>query len=318
MEKASRVLMLFYRLLQKEHLHKANIAIEYNTTERSIDRDIKTIRLVLDDLHTGIKLGFDKKEESYYLFDQAENLLTGREMLLLLKVLLGSRVLCKSEMKGLIDSLRTIFPKQDKYELISAIKDEIEQYVEPVHKQAIMKMQWDLQHCIIRREQIVMQYIKGTGEPIERLVLPVGIIFSEFYFYLVAFIAEKSYQYPAFFRLDRISSFVITGEQYSRRLYEQYSVGKLRECVQFMYAGELTKVTLRCKPNVVEAVRDRLPNHQIIGKEGDDRIIKAKIFGEGFLRWVLMQQERVEVLEPEYMREQMKQSLEKITNIYKK
>ena len=67
MEKSSRVLILFYRLLQREHIRKANFAMEFHTTERSIDRDIHTIRLVLLELHSTCELVFDKTECAYYL-----------------------------------------------------------------------------------------------------------------------------------------------------------------------------------------------------------------------------------------------------------
>ncbi len=72
MEKSSRVLILFYRLLQGEHIRKINFAMAYDTTERSIDRDIHTIRLVLLELHSSCELIFDKVENSYYLVNTAK------------------------------------------------------------------------------------------------------------------------------------------------------------------------------------------------------------------------------------------------------
>ena len=67
MEKSSRVLILFYRLLQGEHIRKANFAMEHDTTERSVDRDIYTIRIVLLELHSVFELVFDKTDSRYYL-----------------------------------------------------------------------------------------------------------------------------------------------------------------------------------------------------------------------------------------------------------
>lgn len=72
MEKSSRVLILFYRLLQGEHIRKINFSMAYDTTERSIDRDIHTIRLVLLELHSSCELIFDKVENSYYLVNTAK------------------------------------------------------------------------------------------------------------------------------------------------------------------------------------------------------------------------------------------------------
>ena len=67
MEKAHRVLLLFYRLLKGERIHKANFAFEHHVTERSVERDIQTIRNCLEEQHSNMALLFDRKDESYYL-----------------------------------------------------------------------------------------------------------------------------------------------------------------------------------------------------------------------------------------------------------
>lgn len=67
MEKAHRVLLLFYRLLKGERIHKANFAFEHHVTERSVERDIQTIRNCLEEQHANMSLLFDRKNESYYL-----------------------------------------------------------------------------------------------------------------------------------------------------------------------------------------------------------------------------------------------------------
>ena len=67
MEKAHRVLLLFYRLLKGERIHKANFAFEHHVTERSVERDIQTIRNCLEEQHSNMSLLFDRKDESYYL-----------------------------------------------------------------------------------------------------------------------------------------------------------------------------------------------------------------------------------------------------------
>lgn len=67
MEKAHRVLLLFYRLLKGERIRKTNFAFEHHVTERSVERDIQTIRNCLEDQHANMSLLFDRKTECYYL-----------------------------------------------------------------------------------------------------------------------------------------------------------------------------------------------------------------------------------------------------------
>lgn len=77
---------------------------------------------------------------------------------------------------------------------------------------------WNLGKNIEESDVIEIEY-KRQGEsnskPIKRVVEPVAIIFSEYYFYLNAYIVEKNekedyqkcYRYPAIFRIDRITKY---------------------------------------------------------------------------------------------------------------
>ena len=47
MDKAERILLVFCRLLKHEWLNKTSLALEFNTTERTIERDMQSIRAVL-------------------------------------------------------------------------------------------------------------------------------------------------------------------------------------------------------------------------------------------------------------------------------
>lgn len=105
---------------------------------------------------------------------------------------------------------------------------------------------------------------------------------------------EKAYEYPAFFRLDRILTVEKTDEHYNPRLFSDYNMGKMKQCIQFMYAGRLLRVRLRCENRALEAVRDRLPNHRIVAREEGHTILQAKVFGEGFCRWILQYGRSVE------------------------
>ncbi len=148
--------------------------------------------------------------------------------------------------------------------------------------------------------------------------MPLIFIFSDFYFYLIAFIDGAGYKYPAFFRVDRIESFNVTDEQYSEELYKIYNAGKMRNCLQFMYAGELLNVKVRCKKQAEEAFKDRLPNHWLIKDEGEYKVYGARVFGEGFVKWALSQGGNMEILEPQQLRERMKDELEKMYGLYVK
>ena len=316
MERGSRVLNLFVRLLRRERLTKANLVEEYKTDGRTIDRDIHAIRMVLSDLHEQDELIYDRNDKCYYLSRGGQHDFSGMDVMALLKVLLGSRALRRDEMMGLVDAIRSLLPYEDRKELYHAIEDELKNYIEPLHGKAILKMQWELNRCIVNQQKVQIVYRKLNGQHFERDVLPLNIVFAEFYFYLVAFRDEAEYEYPAFFRLDRIESYKVLGKVGENELYSNFRYSDMRSAVQFMYAGELFEIKLRCKKTALEAVMDRVPKHEILEESEDEVLLKATAFGEGFIRWAAMQGEAVEIISPASLRQKMGQWFANVANMY--
>ena len=84
-----------------------------------------------------------------------------------------------------------------------------------------------------------------------------------------------------------------------------------------MYTGELLNIKVRCKNQSVEAFKDRLPNNWLIKDEGEFKIYGAKVFGDGFIKWVLSQGTNIEVLEPLILREKILKEVNQINDLYK-
>ena len=313
---AERVLMLFCRLMRRERLNKQNIAMEYQITGRSVNRDFLIIREVLAELREGGELIFDRSDESYY-FSQASPVgMNSMDVMAFLKVLLGARAFRQDEVRRLVDSIRSLLPEKESRELYRAIEDDLASYVAPLHQKSLVKMQWDLSRCIAEHRKILLNYTRHDGKVIQRKVLPVQIAFSEFYFYLVAFRLDETYDYPAFFRLDRIDSFEPLGKLREPMQETRFRFGEMRSAVPFMYGGKLEKITFRCKKFALEAMLDRIMDYQIIKEKGDDAWVIANTFDEGFLRWAAMQGTAVEILQPKRLRKKLVERCKEILKMY--
>lgn len=316
MDKINRILMLFHKFTQGEKIDKKDFSKDNGISERSFDRDIEDIRNFLAEIYAAGEICFNKADNVYYLSGWNKHKLSSIEVITIMKVLLGARVLRKDEMQGLAASVRMMTDPMARKEAVNSIYSELDNYVSPVHGKAILKMLEDLNKVIQLRLKIDINYTKANGERIQRRVLPLIFIFSEFYFYLIAFIDGAEYKYPAFFRVDRIESFKMTDEHYSEQLYEKYNAAKMRNCLQFMYAGELLQVKVRCKNLAVEAFKDRLPNHWFIADEGEWKVYGAKVFGEGFIRWALSQGSSIEILEPVKIRDKLVKEIKSLKELY--
>ena len=87
-------------------------------------------------------------------------------------------------------------------------------YVEPHHGRPILQGLWELGQAVQQKCVLELEYQKLKGqETVTRLVEPVGILFSEYYFYLAAYIRDidrkKAFEnpddlYPTIYRIDRI------------------------------------------------------------------------------------------------------------------
>lgn len=142
------------------------------------------------------------------------------------------------------------------------------------------------------------------------------MLFSEYYFYLVAFIEGKGFDYPAMYRLDRIQDYTILEEGFKVDYIDRFKEGEFRNLIQFMQAGEIETVKFTYRGESIESVMDRLPTAEIIKEGKGEFVIKARVFGKGIKMWLLSQGEMVEVLEPEGLRKEMKKTIKKLTKYY--
>ena len=91
-------------------------------------------------------------------------------------------------------------------------------------KSALEDLIWDIGVAIKERKLAEISYERKSynNQIIKRLVEPLSILFSEYYFYLLANFVEKDedgkinklYDYPAVLRIDRINKFKSTDETF--------------------------------------------------------------------------------------------------------
>ena len=167
--------------------------------------------------------------------------------------------------------------------------------------------------------------VDAEHQTVKRLVEPVAITFSDYYFYLVAYMVKEGEQentweplfdYPAIFRLDRIERYQIRKQHFKIPYQQRFEDGEFRKRVQFMYLGELMKVRFRYTGPSVEAVLDRLPTAQVVSQDEEGYLIQAEVYGTGIEMWLLSQGPWVEVLHPESLRKRMKERITKMLDLY--
>lgn len=295
-----------------EIVNKTSAATEFGVNERTIQRDIDDIRAFFFDNTLGIGHGkiiiFDRVKKGYRIVDTDESLLTNSEILAVCKILLESRSLVKSEMMPIIDKLLDrCVPRENKKIVQKLIENEKFHYIEPKHGKKFVNLLWDLGEAIREGRYIEISYERLKDKAtVKRKLKPVGIMVSEFYFYLTAFIddIDKAEHFdnpddlfPTIYRIDRIKDLKITDEKFYIPYANKFSEGEFRKRIQFMYGGKLQKTKFKYSGLSIESVLDRLPTAKIINEENGIYTIEAETFGNGIEMWLRSQGDRVKFLD---------------------
>ena len=268
--KSTRLLEIYARLVSGEVLEKDLLAEEYHVSDRSIQRDMNSLRCFLSDQGLPQELTYDYQDQGYKLVD-------------------------------------CCVPANNRRVVNTLLSNEKFHYIEPHHGKPILDMLWELGQAVQTQEVIEIAYQKiGSEEPVQRTIEPVGVLFSEFYFYVVGFIQninkQESFEnpddlFPTIYRVDRIQFLHRTGEHFPVPYASRFEEGEFRKRVQFMYGGKLQRIRFRYTGPSIEAVLDRLPTAEVRERTEDGWIVEAEVFGKGVEMWMRSQGEYIQMEE---------------------
>ena len=298
LNKSFRLLNIYERLNKGESLYKEQLANDFGVSLKTVQRDIDDLRAYLAETHfteTEASIKYDKSKNCYFLKRLEREWMTNEEALALCKILLESRAFCKEELSHLIDKLIAQISPNDRRVAESIIRNEYFHYVPLRHEKKLLNPIWTLSQYITNQEIISFEYQRQDGKHSSKTVKPVSIMFSEFYFYLIAFVADDSKDYPIIFRIDRIADIRKTGKHFTIDYSKKFRDGEFRKRVQFMYAGELKTVKFEYS-GVLEAILDRLPTAKILKEENGVYTISAETYGDGIYMWLRSQGDMVKIV----------------------
>nr|WP_239565206.1 WYL domain-containing transcriptional regulator [Brevibacillus fulvus] len=314
------MLQLFQRFLQGEVISKQRMAQFFQVSEKAIQRDIEDLRsylAMMSHYDQAVAIEYDAKQRGYRLRGEPNGQLNSSEVYSIIKILLESRAFSGEEMNRSIEKLLHLVSPEESKLIQEMVRNERFLYVPVQHNQPMFQKMWDVGRAVRQQRRMKIAYKRvGDSSPVMRLVEPVGLIFSEFYFYALAYLDGYPREFPVIYRLDRIESYELMPGHFHIPDQQRFQEGEFRKRVQFMQTGQLLTITFRFWGASLEAVLDRLPN-AVVTMDGDTAIIEAKVFGRGIKMWLLSQAQYVEVVKPAEFREELKQTIEAMATLYK-
>lgn len=298
--KTFRLLNLYERLNRGETVNKKEFATAFDISEKSVQRDIDDLRVYLAECYENgddVTVEYSYIKNGYYLVKKDKEFLTNEEILGIAKILLESRAYNKEELNGLIDKLLLQATPSARMNIKEMILNEKYHYIPLKHNKPLLNAIWELSENIYNKTIIEFDYVRKDGVASHKIVKPLSIMFSEYYFYLIAWMADDSKDFPTVFRIDRMTNVKSTGEKYSIPYKDRFEEGDFRKKVQFMYSGPLKTIRFEFTGQSLEAILDRIPAAEIVAQDEDKTTLKAECYGDGILMWLRTQGDNVKILD---------------------
>ncbi len=317
--KQDRVLEIFFRGLRGEDLSVQRLADEYEVSTKSITRSINELKNFLADhreLVGHTELQYSHRDRCYRLF--MDEFLSSKELFSLVEVMIGARAFSKEELLLLTAKLRMFTTPEDRQKLTELIRKEIYNYPEIKHDcDSVQDNVWQLVNCINEKREISIDYYRMDRKWVTHRLRPASVMFTDYYFYLIAFLAEGKKEKPYYFRIDRIRGITVHRKKFTSYDIPNFDEGLLRQRSLFMFPGKLQTIRFEFSGPSVQAVLDKLPTAKIIEHLGGRKyLIEAEVYGTGIKMWLLSQGAWIKVLSPIELVDEIKEDIQALNALY--
>lgn len=317
--KQYRVLEIFFRALRGEDISVQKLADEYRVSTKSVSRSISDLKAFLADnreLVGNTELEYSHKDKCYRLF--MDEFLSSKELFALVEVMIGARAFSRDELLILVDKLKRFTTGEDKTKLAELIRKELYHYPEVKHDcESVQDRLWQIINCITEKKEISIEYYRMDRKWVTHRLRPASVMFTDYYFYLIAFVSEGKTDKPYYFRLDRIKNVTEHRKKFEADDIPGFDEGELRKRSLFMWPGELRTIRFEFSGPSVQAVLDKLPTARIIERLGNNKyLIEAETYGDGIKMWLLSQGTWAKVVFPAKFAEEMKKEINEMYLIY--
>lgn len=308
--KGTRLLSLYTKLMQGEQIDKTKEAERFGVTLKTIQRDIEDLRAFFQErgdesgeLHN---IYYDPSGDSYYLTGIQETWLNGAESYAVCKILLESHAFEKEEMDRLINKLMHVAVRRRDFNFVKdLIANEKHYYDSGRIGQPQLQLLWTAGNAIRKRQVLQIHYLTPKKKRVIREIRPIGCLFSDHNFYLLAQSENKNdvksgskdviwqedkisvHMHPDVYRIDRIEKMEMREENFEVLYRHRFEEGEYRKRVRKMHAGRLNRLTFWTKNENLEEILFEMPTARVRRRKDTAVEITAEIFTGGMEEWAM-------------------------------
>ena len=276
------------------------MANEYDVSTKTISRDINDLKAFLADhrdLVGNTELKYSNQEKNYHLY--MDEFLTNKELFALTEVMIGSRSFSKMELLTLVDKMKRFTTLDDRSKLNELIRKELYHYTDVKHDcESVQATLWQLINSITDKREISIEYYRADRKWATHRIRPASVMFTDYYFYLIAFNTEGALDKPLYFRIDRIKYITEHRKKFTGMEAPEFDEGLMRQRSLFMWPGKLRTIRFEFTGLAIQAILDKLPTARVIERNGRTYTVEADVYGDGIEMWILSQGRRIKVISP--------------------
>ena len=225
--------------------------------------------------------------------------LTNKELFALTEVMIGSRSFSKMELLTLVDKMKRFTTLDDRSKLNELIRKELYHYTDVKHDcESVQATLWQLINCITDKREISIEYYRADRKWVTHRIRPASVMFTDYYFYLIAFNTEGALDKPLYFRIDRIKYITEHRKKFTGMEAPEFDEGLMRQRSLFMWPGKLRTIRFEFTGLAIQAILDKLPTARVIERNGRTYTVEADVYGDGIEMWILSQGRRIKVISP--------------------
>lgn len=313
-----RILEIFFRSLRGEDISVQKLSTEYNVSTKSVSRSINELKNFLADnreLVGNTELQYSYQDKCYRLY--MDEFLSSKELFALVEVMIGARAFSQEELLELTSKLKHFTTPQDSNKLNELIRKELYHYPEVKHDcESVQDNLWQLINCITEKKEISIDYYKMDRNFVTHRLYPLSVMFTDYYFYLIACKTDGDIHKPLYFRVDRIKR-ITEHRKNEIKSIPDFDEGILRKQSLFMWPGKLRTIRFEFNGPSVQAVLDKLPTAKIIERLSNNKyLIEAETYGDGIKMWLLSQGSWIKVISPQEFVLDIKNEIDRMNNLY--
>ena len=298
--KENRYFQMIYLLLDKGQMTAPELADYFEVSIRTIYRDIDILSSAGIPIYaTQGKGGGIAIQDSYVL---KKSLLSEQEQKQILMALQGIRVLEDEQINMLLSKLSGVFQRQQ--------GNWLEIDFSTWTKSGAGKHNFQLLQSAIWKSRIVsFSYYSGKGEQTKRIIEPHKLVFKTSDWYLYGYCTlRKDFR---FFKLTRIRDLKLQDAEFMRETPEHI----FERSDEFEM--KTVQVTLLFDAGMSHEVYEKFDEEVSEQEDGSLLVTTILPYNELLDSYVLSCRERVEVLSPPYVRDNVRKRVRKMLEIYK-